>query len=305
MPKLLRNAVVLAKLEVTYGVDPVPTTANGILCTKPDVKVVGEKVVRDFIRSSLSPLGHVVGVRHQTISFSAELKGSGVQLTPSPLLDPLFRACGLIPTADVYEPVSAYSTIKSCTIYYYMDGILHKMTGCRGNCSFEFPVGGFPKVTFTMTGRYVAPSDQALVTNVTYNTNDPPLCLSAGLVIDAYTPVGVETISLDLGNQVQLRKDINSSAGITEVIITGRDTKGSINPEVDTLANFNPFALFLAGTKKALSWTIGSVAGNTVVLAIPEAQLDEPSYQDRNGIATYQIPFVCTGEDDELSLSFT
>ena len=45
----------------------------------------GDKIERDFTRETLSPLGHVIGVKRQTLSFSTELKGADDDTDPDKL----------------------------------------------------------------------------------------------------------------------------------------------------------------------------------------------------------------------------
>ena len=50
----------------------------------------------------------------------------------------------------VYTPVSA--TFGSVTLHYNIDGVLHRLTGCRGTFSLNTEVGAIPTLDFTMTG---------------------------------------------------------------------------------------------------------------------------------------------------------
>ena len=59
-----------------------------------------------------------------------------------------------------YAPVSA--AFSSVTIYYMLDGVRHKVTGCRGNASISAEVGAIPSIDFAFTGVYHAPDDSAL-----------------------------------------------------------------------------------------------------------------------------------------------
>ena len=51
-----------------------------------------------------------------------------------------------------YTPISA--SIPSVTIYAYIDGVLHIMTGCRGNMGIDLAVKTIPKFKFEFTGKH-------------------------------------------------------------------------------------------------------------------------------------------------------
>ncbi len=304
---LTRKAVILAKIETTYGTDATPTVGNdSILCSVPQITPDGEKIIRDFVRSSLSPLGHSIGVKTFNIKFKAELKGSGAAGTP-PEIDPLLRACGLddtivASTSVAYTPIS--ENFESATIYFYRDGLLHKLLGCRGTCAVDLPAGKYGVIDFDMTGIYATPTDVALVTG-SYNTTMPPVFLSAGLTLGGYAPVFTQ-LQLAMNNQVVKRKDANSSTGLIGLEIVGREPGGSIDPEAVTIATKDFWSAWENGTKEALSCVAGSVAGNKCTVSAPQIQYGGIGYGDRDGIVTYDLPFTCclTTGDDELSLKF-
>ena len=164
---LTRKSVVLAKIEGTYGLDPTPTGPNdSILVSNPEVRVDGELLTRDFVRESLSPIGHVIGKRKVTISFETELKGSGAAGT-APETSPLYQSCGMdeaivASTSVTYSPESDSAQIKSCTMYVYFDGTMHEINGCRGSFNLNLEAGMFGKIQWNFEGKYVRPVDVAL-----------------------------------------------------------------------------------------------------------------------------------------------
>lgn len=377
MPNLMRKAVVLCKEESVYGQDPTPGAVNGLLVSPPEPGFSGDRVKRNFVRSTLSPAGDVVGIKRQTLRFSTELKGGNDPEDPAKEthFDCLLKSCAMKPfvvlrlpisspsgtfavgeiitggtssaygtlvratdtvlelrdvdgtfeaaetvtggtsteTATVgndpmddetreYRPTSALADMKSSTIYYYADAIRHKLLGCEGNLVMNFPVGEYPTLEFNMTAMWKDPTDNSPDPDLVFEEHLPPRCLLANLKIGDYTPIAVNAISMDLGNQVAERKDINSEEGLTGLFIPTRDPSGSIDPEVDTLANFDPFAVWKAGTKVPISWKIGSDLGNRAAVYVPAAQIGDISYQDRDGIRVYSLPIRPTGTDDEICI---
>ena len=310
--RLTQRRVILVKKETTYKTDPTPTAAaNAIWCnTSAVMSPQGEEVSRDVVRSIWSSQGHIVTGVHNTITVEAELKGSGTAGV-APEFGPLLEACAMPETVVEDTSVAYKSTTvqpdsqESVTIYWYEDGALHKMIGCRGTVSMSASNNALGKLTFTLSGLYVAPEDASIVTP-TLSSVIPPVCNDMSMTIGSYTPV-VTSLAWDLGNTVAKRPDINADEGIAGFIITDREVTGSVDPEADAFSSFNPWADWKAGTTAALSATIGSTAGNICAVSCPVIQYKAPSYGDREGIRTYDLPFVARDNAgaEELVLTFT
>jgi hypothetical protein len=79
-----------------------------------------------------------------------ELAGSGTAGT-APAYGSILKACGfsetiVASTSVTYAPVS--SSFSSVTIYYNVDGVRHKLTGCRGTFTLNGTVGDIPYIEF-------------------------------------------------------------------------------------------------------------------------------------------------------------
>src|SRR4030067_1667568 len=118
------KAVILAKVETTYGTDPVPTAgANAILCSAPEIDGAGKRLERENTKSTYGArLGVNIG-EGINIKFTTELKGSG-SLGVVPEFGLLFRACNftetITPNTKVdYDPNSNADTGESITSYFY------------------------------------------------------------------------------------------------------------------------------------------------------------------------------------------
>ena len=103
MPLITRRALVLAKIEDTYNVDPTPDpTLDAVLVSDPDYTVDLNVLERNFVRDDLSPLGHVIGRKLAGLSFGCELRSNGStnsgSVSDAPILGRLLRACGYAET---------------------------------------------------------------------------------------------------------------------------------------------------------------------------------------------------------------
>ena len=83
-PRLIRKTAILAKLEVTYGVDPVPTgAANALLVSNLSINPLNaEYISRDIVREYLGGSEELPGARYMECGFDIELVGSGTLATP-------------------------------------------------------------------------------------------------------------------------------------------------------------------------------------------------------------------------------
>jgi hypothetical protein len=374
------KALILAKKETSYGVDPTPTTAaNAILCDLP----VGESIFKRMERLNVKPfLGNRPAIslgEALKVSFSTEVRGSG-DATPNtpPEIGVLFVGCGMLEDVDddsgaisitfaetgktitrgtgsfvtdgfavgdvittdaalnpgpftvtvvnpnglvltVAEtvvdegPVTKTVTMKkveytpqddldgpSITIYFWQDGHKYVLLGCRGTWSLEAPAGEFAKIKWEFTGLYAGPADDSIPTDAVYNATIPPALKSANFLLGSYAGI-IANFKLAYGNEIVKRPSANASTGFLAQFIKDRKVTAQIDPEADTLANFNPLALAEGSTEQTMGISVGTSPGNRMVLSCPKVVVDTAKYADRENILTWDgALLVCpsAGEDD-------
>lgn len=308
---MLKNkALILAKIETVYGTDPVPTgPLNAILCEGPSYDVLDSKVERKNIKPTFGANRFVAIGEGQKLDFTVEMKGSGV-LGTVPEIGPLLRACNFTQVVSVgvsvtYTPNSAQSG-ESVTLYYYMDGLLHKILGARGSVSLsEGKVNSYVKLKFEFTGIYGGPVALAMATP-TFNATVPPVFRGAAFALDTYAAV-IDSLTIDIKNDIAKRVDLNAATGVLEYYIKERSVTAKISPEMVLPATKNFWGMWEGGAAFAMTATIGSVAGNKCVITAPAVQIDKPKYGDRENIVTAELPLVLaptvTG-NDELVFTF-
>lgn len=309
MTKLVRRRVITAKIETQYNTDAAPAGSDAILIEDLSWAPEGLRMVeRPAIRKSLGTLQHVYGGSLLSVTFAVEVKGSGVAGT-APEIGTLLRGCAMdetivVSTSVTYAPVS--DTQESLTIYFYEDGTLIKLTGCRGSVDFSGEVGGRLMANFTFQGHFSGPADVALVTP-TYDSTVPPIMIAGNFSIGGYAAV-IQSLSLSMGITLEVPPNLSATDGYGEVLVTGRDVNGSINPEQPLVASHDFMAAFKAGTLEALSLgPIGATAGNQVTISAPKCYYRNLTNAERQGVLSYDIPFGAaenTG-DDEVSLAFS
>ena len=307
MPLLSRKRTILAKTEVTYGTDPTPTgAANAILVRNLNVTPLNAELVnRDLIRPYLGASEQLLASSYVSVEFEVEMAGSGTAGT-APAYGPLLLACGMTATTSAgvsvtYAPVS--SSFSSVTIYYNVDGVLHKVTGARGTVELEITVSQIPVYKFSFTGLYNAPTDTAAPA-VTYTAFQTPQAANgdntSAFSLHSYT-AALQSLTVNVGNTVNYRTLI----GAEDVQMTNRETSGQAIFEAPTVAAKDFWALALGSTLGGLDITHGTTAGNRVQIVSTRAKVLNPSYQDLNGIQMLQVPFnlvPSTAGNDEFSI---
>lgn len=301
------KALILAKVETVYNTDAAPTgPLNAILCEEPKYSVLDSKVERANIKPAFGANGFVAIGEGQRISFTTELKGSGTAATP-PEIGVLFRACNMTQTISTYVQYDPNSSTagESLTLWYYVDGICHKLTGCRGTFSLEGKVNQYVKINWEFTGIYAGPVPLALATP-TYTATVPPLFRNAAFTVDAYAAV-IDGISLDMKNDIVKRVDLNAATGILEWAIKERTCTGKIDPEMVLPATYDFWGKWQAGATAAMTVTVGATAGNRCTITAPAVQYDRPDYGARENTLTLGIPLVfrpTAAGNDEIRFKF-
>jgi hypothetical protein len=294
----------LADNQVGYGVDSVPTVgSNAILAYSPKITPVPEKITRDPALSTLSKLNPLVGKRYVDFTFSTDLRGSGTAILP-PRWSDLLESAGFLETIGVsdvtYTPRS--SLLKSCSIYAYFDGLLHKILGAVvTNLEIVLPAGGLGKLNWTLRGLYAEPTDVGVPSGCVYDSPVPPIVESAAFTLDGVTDYVINQLSIVIANDVALRGDVISAAGVKGFAITGRTVTGSMDPEAMTKATVNIWDIWTLNTTKALSIVIGTGTGRKWTITAASVSLDNIDSGDREGIRTFEIP-ITLGGSTEISL---
>ena len=205
-----------------------------------------------------------------------------------------------------YKPVS--TGFEAITIYYDMDGVLHRATGCRGTFALSGEVGQIPVINFTMTGIYNPPTDTALP-SVTYTAQAKPLVFKSGNT-NAFSLLSftscLQSLSFDIGNTLIYRELVNCAK---QVLITDRRANGTVVIEAPTIAQKDYFtAAVTDGAFGDFRFMHGNTVTNIVSMISSTIDIADPTYQDANGIAHLSIPYTAvptTAGNDEAILIFS
>lgn len=312
MVKLKHRSLLLAKIEATYGVDPTPTGAsNAILTMDSNIKETFEPVERGVQLASMTIRPSVGATRYAEVTFKTELLGSGTAGT-APRIGALLKACAFAETVSVgssvtYAPVS--NPLSSVTLYLYLDGLLHKVTGAVGSFKLSAEAGKQCMLDFTFKGIYNAPTDTALATPTFETTIDaPPIVKSASLTYNSISTLVATKLELDIANAIAMRASVNAAFAVAGFQITARKPMITIDPEAEAIATVD-WRTDLLTTPRALSMIVGATAGNILTMTFPKFNVVDVEYNDRDGVLVNNIKGECTANstsgDDEMSLKFT
>jgi hypothetical protein len=311
MPLLTRKRLILLESEGTYGTDPTPTGVDAVLVRDLNITPLqSDTVSRDLVRPYLGASEQLLANTRVEVTFSVELAGSGAAGT-APRYGKALLACGMAETvvastSVTYALVSA--SFGSCTIYYNIDGVRHKVTGARGTFTINGAVGEIPTIDFTFTGIYNAPTDTALP-SATYADQATPVVFkegnTSGFQLLSYSGC-LQAFSFDIGNSLIYRELVGCTK---EVLLTDRAATGSVTIEAPTIAQKDYFTAALSdGTLGNLLFQHGQTAGNIVDFASTRVDIGDVTYSDQDGVHMLTIPYTCvpsTAGNDEFSLVYT
>lgn len=307
MPLSQRKALVLAKIETVVGTDSVPVVGtDAMLCRNVNLRpLVTQTVDRALLRGYLGASEQLVVGEFVELELEIEAAGAGTSAVTIPKYAPLMRACGLLgapnsTTSYDYTPVSA--NFESCTIYVYMDSVLHKLTGARGSVQLVVTAGEIPVYRFRFLGFYNTPTDVtpgaatfAFQTPVGIRDSAVPTLTVHGI---AKASAPIRSFTADLGNNLVYRNLIGS----TSALITDRQPTGQIEMEAVSVATKDWWTAVRNATTAPITVSIGTAAFNIVEFVAQKAQLTEPQYGELDEIVMLQMGmrFVPTAGNDEL-----
>ena len=305
---LTRKTLLQAKSEASYGGGATMGDTDAVLISNLTINIDPQVLERDVYRNTISAFATRVGRKLFTCSFDVELKGkSTVPTLIAPTeLHPLFLACGMIASevagvGIVYSPTSDEASMISACLKFNLDGMLYNMTGAYGTMTFNLTAGQYGVVTFNFTGLYNKPSDEVQPSAVYRSDAQPPIVESIGATIDSYTMIG-EMLEIALNNEIVERPDFNSPEGLKGLRITARNSGGTVNPEMVSVATKDFFQILEDSDKIVIECSVGTVAGNIFDFTMPEVQISGLTPNDRNGIRTFDINYVATGTDNEITI---
>lgn len=210
---LVTREVILAGIEDNYQQDMgLNGTDHAILVESPSWSNEGVRMIeRPVVKPGMAKKQKLFGGGLKKLSCTCEVKGSGTAGT-APEIGPLLRMCGLdetivADTSVTYAPIS--TGFESGNLYYYQDGMLHKLYGVRGNVSFNMEAGGKLMASFEFTGHDVChgTAQAGAATTITLDA-------TSSAVDDTYNG---QTITITSGTGAGQSRAISDYVGSTKI----------------------------------------------------------------------------------------
>lgn len=316
--RYLRNTVILAKIESTYGTDSTPTEgANAILVSNVTITPLkSNNVDRNLVRGYMGGSEQLAGAISVDVGFDVELAGAGAAGTAAPY-GPLLRACGFVETlsASVRAEYNLTTPVTdSLTIYGFWDGAKHIVKGCRGTVSINMTSGNRPLLSFKFTGLDggVTSATPSALTLTGFKTplvvNEPNTGdVTLGCTYTAATPTLTggtgypsQGLSLDLGNSVQYLPMLGGES----VEITDRSATGSVQLDLTAAQEATFMTNVKANTTQSLGLMHGTTAGYKTMVFLPNVQLVNPSKANVQGklMIGFDLRVLPSSGNDEIKI---
>lgn len=325
MPRFVRNSLITAKVEASYGLDAAPAAgSDAILVRNLSINPLNsQNVDRALVRPYFGGSEQLVGSAYVECEFEVEFAGSGTANTVA-FWNVLTRACGFFfgetlasPARVEYSLDTDYSALESVTIYYYDDGALHKLLGARGSFSLSMKVGEIPVLKFKFTGldggvtavstpspTYTAWQKPRVVTDL----NTGALVLGASYAAGAFTG-GTEYVStgleLDLGNDVQFVDLLGTASAVGQTVsINNRNVTGTLELDLTGALEVSRMADVRANNTLSLGISHGTTTGHKTMVWCPSVQLVNPKKIDKDGrrLIGFDLRVLPSAGNDELKL---
>jgi hypothetical protein len=303
----IKRQMILAKIETTYNTDPVPTAAANWIPVE-NIQINPVEMDTDdqmTVSSSFGQDEKIVAAIWSTVSFDVPLVGGNTAGGP-PTFDPVLRACGMakVVSAGVsvtYTPIDTGE--ESMTIYFFLDLVKQPITGIKGSFELKFNAKKKPVISFKGIGLR-NPMVDASIPTPTLPTMPRPRAVNKANTTVTFGSLNafLSSLTIDQNNDIQYR----NLTGKEEVIMTDRNSKGSVSIELPTVAAKN--FLGTGGVMSdALTDTLtvvhGTAAGNICTLNLAAAQMFKPKLSDEQGQAMLQGEMHLVR--NQMSLVFT
>jgi len=314
--KLNKRQVILIKQETTQGTPVTPSASTDAVPVLGDItcEIVPDFQKRDQRRASLDTQGAVIGGRWWHIHFTTEYKGSGTRgdatIAGYAGLDAALQACAqtsasVASTSITYAPTSSAASAnyvgpgKSVTIEVYKDGQKSIAAGCLGTFKISLEAGKFGSIEFDFWGVYAEPTDVSIPT-ITDAGPTPPVWMGATVTLMTVAALVIRKFELDLAGTVAIRRDAQAATSVKGMVFTGREPKGTITIEAETVAVFNALNKLVGNTQASTAVSIGATSGNIVTLTMAKFQLTAVKETVEDELLLWALEFqanVNSGDD--------
>jgi len=308
--KTRKTLMTVAVNAAAYGDDaiqagtPVAIQTSGLDITPLE----GTEIDRELDTGELGNTQQMLVGTHVKASFTIELAGANDAANTPPAFDAIIQGAGFVGTDQTtsyeYSRISD-NTEPDITSYIYKDGAIHKITGARLTKTTKIMVGEIPKIECELTGLYggivsgslPVPDFSGFTTPVKVGATNTTFKMGGS----SGTAAELSLLEFEWNENNEITWDENTVD--ERVYLTNFTPDGKIVVEAPDLGTFDPFSLALSETLQYIEVTHGIASGNIATIVLPQVQLGRPTYADKDGRMTYDIPFRVIGATHTLAFS--
>lgn len=175
----------------------------------------------------------------------------------------------------------------SATVEHYLDGLRQRIRGARGNLTIRGNTSGAPvRLVMEFQGPLDAHADANPPAGIVKPTLNPPQLLDAGLEFQGFDEVVFDSIEINSGNELDIRRDGNDPTGFKSTIIADRSPSGSFSAEATRVADHDYIGNLRTNFEGPLFFSLGTTNNQHTVIA-GRAQITNISMEERGGIALF------------------
>lgn len=309
MPKLKKIRTLAAKIEATIGTAESLTSAEGVfnaynIMFQPAINKTQREGSGSFNRLTSISEGQLA-----TITFRTDLPWDGTATEPT-IFSVLMPCCGWVESTNVWKPKSEApgSSVKTCTMGVYVDGILKTIKGAVGTFTITMVAGQIIFIDWSFTGVYVEPTDTAIIAP-TYPTDAPLRFASATACSYNSVTLKTQNVTIAANNEITPLESPLTASGYSSCIIVDRFPTIVCNPELESVATQNRHNIFTDALSYALQITLDGPGNGTLGITAPKAEIGNIQEGERGKVVTDEITFNCTKngstQNEELYFTFT
>lgn len=301
-PLLTRSGVLGVAVETTLGTSALSSVTAPLNALISDISLVptdflagGERIPdsRFMGRQPSAP-----AKRMAKLKFRHEVThGDGV-LT-------LLRGCNFS-ASGVAQSASTSWTGLSFKVWQGHDGTngdILQMIGAMGTVTFTFSAGGGLVADWDFDGVWQAPASGGMPTDPTFPVvryQRASTCTLGGAAIPNWA-----SLVVNVGNDVQMRDTGTVAGGLHHAYVAQRSPTITFDTEANLIADYSPFASYLAGTEQALQVVLTDET-NTLTIDCASTQITQVPSGDRGGRRTRSLELqgVNVSGNDDIKFTF-
>lgn len=306
-------SLILAKKEVTYGLDPVPTATNVIWAENVRHRLLGERVRGDPYKPGVAPVpGEIYGEAAEVV-FEVPLAASGTAGT-APKWGPLPQACSFTETVVAVTSVTYArrpdpQASDSLTLIYRCDRRSHKLTGARGRMGLKLVAGQRPMLTFTFVGLHtdVTTAARPVQGDATWTgwVDSKPISKDRTTFSFNAVSLAMRELTMEPSDNIVFN-DLPNQENVQ--LLGALAFTGRLRASTPLPSALNLEALWKAGTILTTSLVHGATGGQIVTVNL-KGQIDQPEYGEDRGEDVFTAPYGLNPSaiqlDDDISIVLT